>query len=456
MPRPKKIKTDELALINPIDQYFMESASSIEEKYGLDRVSSALEEDANLKYLEVPDLGLQWSLGRKGFALGRVMQVMGSEGSSKTSFALWVANICMKSGGIAAMIETEMASSTRHMKNYLSDPARFRIFHADTIEDGLKMTIDQLNLFLRIDPQGVIPKVLIFDSIAGSSEARTQNDEDNFIQARVGGSAKIIKDATNLIKCKLKETNTLWIVLNQGRELIQTAFGGGLIPDIDKMIGSGGKAIPFAATYWLILKRNAATKEDGATSGFKVKGVFKKNKLAQPGRIFYFNVKWGESFDFIESTTNLLAAAVPALPEGADPNEPVKKGGILGLQAAKGGTFFSEELNIDKTEAMKAEDIYELAHSEEYYKRCQEELGVPTEDTVATFNYEAALQNKHKVFKKATNESRLSTELAPSSVSSPIGSDDGKQQNDEIEEKGSDNDFIQDEAGDPIEALVEQ
>jgi RecA/RadA recombinase len=454
MPRPKKIKTEELALLNPLDQYFVESASSIEEKYGLDRVSSALEEDANLKYLEVPDLGLQWSLGRKGFALGRVMQVMGSEGSSKTSFALWVANICMKSGGIAAMVETEMASSTRHMKNYLNSPEKFRIFHADTIEDGLKMTIDQLNLFLRIDPHGAIPKVLIFDSIAGSSEARTQNDEENFVQARVGGSAKVIKDATNLIKCKLKETNTLWIVLNQGREIIQTGFGGGLIPDIDKMIGSGGKAIPFAATYWLILKRHAATKEDGATSGFKVKGVFKKNKLAEPGRVFYFNVKWGESFDFVESTTNLLAAALP-LQEKTDTDEPVQKGGILGLQAAKGGTFFSEELDIDRTEAMKAEEIYKLAHSEEYYKRCQQELGVPIEDKVATFNYEAALNEKSKKLKK-TDETRLSNVLAPSGIPSPSGPNDGGQQDDEIEEESSNNNFVQNETGDTTEKSSEQ
>jgi RecA/RadA recombinase len=376
MPRPRKIKKEETDFLNPIDQYFSQSAIAVEEKYGSDHVSSALEEDANIQYLEVPDLGVQWSLGRKGFGLGRIMQIMGSEGSSKTSFALWVANLCVESGGIAAMVETEMASSTKHMLNYLKSPEKFRIFHAESIEDALQMTIDQLNLFLKIDPQGKIPKVLILDSIAGSTDARAQKDEENFIQAKVGGSAKVIKDATNLIKCKLRETNTLWVVLNQGRELIQTGFAS-LIPDIDKMIGSGGKAIPFAATYWLILKRHAATKEDGNTTGFKVKAVFKKNKLGEPNRVFYFHVKWGETLNFVESTTNLLSIA--------EPSDPEAKGGILGLQEAKGGRYYSEELGIDKGEAIPSEDIYKIVHNQTHYEKCQQELGVVMEDKILKY-----------------------------------------------------------------------
>lgn len=376
MPRPRKIKKEESEFLNPIDQYFVQSGNAVVEKYGSDHVSSALEEDINLKYLEVPDLGLQWALGRKGFALGRIMQVMGTEGSSKTSFSLWIANLCMEAGGIAAMVETEMASSTKHMLNYLKSPDKFRIFHAETIEDALQMTIDQLNLFLKIDPQGKIPKLLILDSIAGSTDARAQKDEENFIQAKVGGSAKVIKDATNLIKCKLKETNTLWVVLNQGRDLIQTGFVT-LTPEVDKMIGSGGRAIPFAATYWLQLKRNASTKDDGSISGFKVKAVFKKNKLGEPFRVFYFNVKWGETLNFVDYTTNLLALTPPADPE--------VKGGILGLQEAKGKRYYSEELGIDKSEAITAEEVYKIVHSKDYYEKCQQELDIVTEDQVLTY-----------------------------------------------------------------------
>lgn len=363
MPRPRKIKKeDEVSMSNAIDQYFYESGSAIESKYGKEYVSSAVEEDKDLKYIVIPDLGIQWSLGRTGFALGRIIQVMGFEGAGKTSFALWLADLCMRAGGIAAMIETELAGSTEHMKSYLSNPDRFRIFHPETIEDAMSMTIDQLNLFSKIDPEAKIPKVLIMDSIAGATDARVMKDEENFIQQKVGGSAKVIKDATNLIKGKLKETNTLWVVLNQARDKIETGFVG-LTPEIDKVIGSGGRAIPFAATYWLVLKRNAATKEDGEKSGFKSKGVWKKNKLSKPYREFHYNVKWGSSLDFVDSTTQMLAL-----------------GNILGLQEIKGNKFFSDEIGIPREEAISAKELYALAHSPEYLETCQKELGIITED----------------------------------------------------------------------------
>ena len=78
MGRPKKIKeTVEEDFNDPVQQYFYESGESIGSKYGKEYVSSGAEEDDNLKYLYVPDLFIQCSLGRAGFALGRVMQIMG-------------------------------------------------------------------------------------------------------------------------------------------------------------------------------------------------------------------------------------------------------------------------------------------------------------------------------------------------------------------------------------------
>jgi RecA/RadA recombinase len=204
---------------------------------------------------------------------------------------------------------------------------------------------------------------LILDSLAGATDQRAIKDEDNFVQGRVGGSAKVIKDATNLIKGKLKETNTLWILLNQGRDRLETGFAA-MRPEIDKIIGSGGRAIPFAATYWVVLKKNAATKEGGEKNGFKVKGTWVKNKLRQPFQEFSYCVKWGQSFDFIETTTNMLAVA-----------------NIRGFTEMKGGKFYSDELGITKENAMTAEEFYKFAHSPEQITKFQEELDIINTDT---------------------------------------------------------------------------
>lgn len=416
MPRPKKNKPEEVdSFNNPIEQYFHQSGSHAEDKYGKDYVSCAAEEDANLRYLRVPDLSMQWSLGRQGFAYGRIMQVMGFEGAGKTSFALWVANLCMESGGIAAMIETEQAGSTEHMRNYLTNPKAFRIFHPDSIEDAMSITLDQLNLFLKIDPESKIPKVLILDSIAGATDQRAQKDEDNFMQGRVGGSAKVIKDATNLIKGKLKETNTLWIVLNQGRDKIDTGFGGGLVPDIDKVIGSGGRAIPFAATYWLLLKKNAAIKEEGEKAGFKSKGIWKKNKLRRPFYEFTYNIRWGSSLDFTEQTTKFLAA-----------------GEICGFKESKGNIFTSQELGVGP---FTAREFYDYAHDPNNISKFQEELDIINTDKILTYNYG---NKKNECTRPNIN------------VSTRDGSNEGESEDNKTTDEGCDNSIIETEAGDPV------
>ena len=373
MARPKKVKEEKVSnYASPLEQYFVESGEAVKSKFGEDMVSSAVDEDSNISYLYVPDLGMQWTLGRVGFGLGRIMQVMGYESAGKTSFALWVADLCIRAGGIAAMIETEQAASSEHALAYLSQPEYFRIFHPETVESAMEMTIDQLNYFLKIDPEGKIPKVLLYDSLAGSTDERAQDDENNFKQGKVGGSAKVIKDATNIIKCKLKEANCLWIVLNQGRDLIQTGFAARM-PEADKLIGSGGRAIPFAATYWAVIKKNAATKSSsgddaGEKDGFKSKLTWRKNKLRTPFREINYNVRWGQSFDFTENTTKMLAL-----------------GEICGFQEIKGGKFFSDEAGIPKDKALSAEEFYAYAHHPDNICAFQEELDIITTDKILTY-----------------------------------------------------------------------
>lgn len=370
--RPRKVKTEEKKeekkYANPCDQFFAESAEQISSQFGADVVSSAADEDKNLKYLEVPDLGMQWELGRMGFALGRILYAMGFEGAGKTSFSLWVANLAFQAGGFAAMIETEQAGSAEHMSAYLDDPKRFRIYHPDTIEDAMKMTLQTLNLFMKIDPKGEIPKVLILDSIAGSTDERSEEDEEDIAKPKVGGTAKLIKDYTNVIKGKLKQTNTLWVVLNQARDHIDTSGMGAKIPEIDKVVSTGGRAIPFAATYWAILKKQAAVKEAGEKAGFKVKFTLKKNKLRVPFKEVYYHVKFGESFDFIEETMKLLTISE-----------------IGGLKKGKNG-YYSKDMGIAEADGLSMEDMYALIHTPEYKQVFQEELDIITDDTLLKYN----------------------------------------------------------------------
>jgi len=374
MARTKKEKSTEVSKYSSVvEQYFAESAAGVKEKYGSDMVSSATEEDGNLQYIYVPDLGFQWALGRKGFALGRVMQILAAEGSGKTSLGLWIADLCMRAGGLSCLIETEQAGSTKHMRAYLSKPEEFRVFHPTSIEGAMRMTLDQLNLFLKLDPEGEIPKCIVIDSIAGSSDERLEEDEENFVQQKVGGVSKQLKDWLNLCKNKIKETNTLLVLVNQGREAIATGFAARVpVAEIDKLIGSGGKAIPFVSTYNLILKRQSALKDSSGEEkdGFKTKLTLKKNKIGVPFREINYNIRWNKSFDFVEATTSMLAS-----------------GEIGGFQQVKGPKFFSDEMGIPKERALTAQEFYDFAHDPSRIEVFQQELDIVLDDKILTYEH---------------------------------------------------------------------
>lgn len=381
MPRPRKnVEKKKTEYLNPTDQFFAQSGEHMKDQYGDECVSSADAEDENLFYVEVPDLALQWAIGRQGFALGRIMQIMGFEGAGKTSFALWLTELFYKAGGFGAWIETEYAGSTEHMRYYVSTPDKLRVFHPETIEDAMNMTIDTLNIFAKIDPKGLVPKVIALDSLAGATDSRAVEDEKTVTNRKVGGSSGIIKDATNLIKGKLRETNTLWAVLNQGRDKIDTNHGfGGMIPELDKVIGSGGRAIPFAATYWLILKKLAMSAEAGEKNGFKAKCTFKKNKLRTPFREMSYNIEWGKTLQFEEQTVAFLA-----------------KPGICGTTAKKGGLYYSDDLGIPESSAMPAAEYYAMAHSKEFKPEFQFELDIITTDKLLTYTPPAPPKEEKK------------------------------------------------------------
>jgi RecA/RadA recombinase len=131
---------------------------------------------------------------------------------------------------------------------------------------------------------------------------------------------------------------------------------------MDKIVATGGRAIPFAATYWVIIKKQAAIKTGGEKVGFKVKLTLKKNKLREPFGEVYYNVKFRESLDFCEDTLELFLPA-----------------SFCGLKKSKKG-YFSDELGVPDSNALTAQEMYNLIHSPEHIEKFQEELDIILND----------------------------------------------------------------------------
>jgi RecA/RadA recombinase len=356
--KEKSASTKDLKGMTPLEKLRVLGLQRMEEKYK-GASSTAGGEDERLKFVYVPDLMYQWALGRPGYAMGKIMTILGFEGASKTSNFLYTANLAIKAGGLAAMVETETAGSTEHMKWYLDEPDNFLIEKPRSLEQAMEMTRDFLMLFKELDPKNQLPKILGFDSVGGTALEKAL-DEDAEIGAKtVGGKGKFMSDAIEVIKQLLIETNTLWIANNQGKDKIHTnAMPGQRFADHQLITASGGHALPLASHYYVMLKKGGAVKSSGDKDGFGVKMYFMKNKLRFPDREIWYDVRWEQGLDFVPHTMEFLTV-----------------GKTLGMRK-EGGHYWAEEAGISKSDGGDEREMYAKIHSAEYITRFQEALGV--------------------------------------------------------------------------------
>lgn len=344
-------------------------ANSVEDE---GKVIPASDFDIDLLFLRVPDIRFQWALSRPGYAMGRIESLMGYEGSSKTSFQFWLANLAMMQGGLAAAVFVEHADSSFHMGQYILPEFMpyFICRKCDTLEDAIKESYRIQDEFAEIDPEGLVPKVQIFDSVAGATQEKLLDEDYEPGAPKPGGIGGIMSDFVNAMQTRISRTNTLWAVNNQAKDQIPIGWTGAPMPEIEKMVAKGGRAIPFHSTYQQIVKKTGPvkgasdlTRSGKEVEGFEAKMTFKKNKLGLPMREVFYDVIWGEGFVFHEHTLEFLVM-----------------GKILGVTDKAGGSkgklFYSKELGIRDTAALNALEMYQAIHSSELLPKFQRELGV--------------------------------------------------------------------------------
>lgn len=329
-------------------------------------MATAEEVDSFTRYLGVIDLCHQWALGRPGYAMGRILHLLGKEGSGKTSRMYHLIRLAFDAGGFGAMIETEYAMSSEQMKSYLGphyDNFQSLFNQPNSFERGLKMISTYLTIFAEIDPHGLLPKVLVYDSIAGSgTDAVVKDDfEAGKIAGGISEKARILRDFLENIKPRLKDTNTLLVLGNHGKAEIATGIEARVKKsEVDTIKGQGGRAIDFNSTYWEYVKRGANLKDsEGAKNGFAQAATFKKNKLRFPGRQVQMNVVFEEGIVYSPHTIAALAAT-----------------GVCGFEKLPGGYYCCEEIGVPESSKMRAGEIYQVIHSPENIGRFISEFDI--------------------------------------------------------------------------------
>ena len=261
-------------------------------------------------------LALDIALGLGGLPKGRIVEIFGPESSGKTTLCYHIMAEAQKLGGIVGFIDAEHAMDAAYAAKIGLDVNSLVVSQPDYGEQALKIANTMVD-------SGAFD-VIVVDSVAAlipKSELEGQIGDSS-----VGLQARMMSQAMRKLPGACNRNGTLLVFTNQIREKIGVMFGS---PETQP----GGRALKFAASVRLDIRRIETLKEGTDAVGTRVRVKVVKNKVAAPFKQAEFDNTFGLGFDH-ESTLIDLATA------DKDVEKALKAAGEEPL-VAKSGSFFT-------------------------------------------------------------------------------------------------------------------
>ncbi|MCK6487554.1 MAG: recombinase RecA [Planctomycetes bacterium] len=245
-------------------------------------------------------LSLDIAIGIGGVPRGRIIEIYGPESSGKTTLALSISAQAQKEGGTVAYIDAEHALDPSY-----AEKIGVRLDDLLVSQPGYgEQALDIVDTLVRSNAVDVV----VVDSVAAlTPKAELDGDMDD---SQVGVQARMMSKAMRKLAGNINTSRTTVIFINQIREKIGVMFGN---PETQP----GGRALKFAASLRLDIRRVTSITDGERQSGNRVRVKVVKNKIAAPFTKAEFDIMFNEGISYTGDVLDLAVLAKVANKSGA-------------------------------------------------------------------------------------------------------------------------------------------
>lgn len=228
------------------------------------------------------------TLGVGGFVKGKLYELMGWEGTGKSTICGHLVAECQKKGGVALYIDGEHALDKTYFQALGVDTTKMLVTQPSCGEEGFNVAMEMIN-------SGGIDLVIIDSDSSLIPKKQLDGDVGD---STIGYKARLNSNAYPKLKTALSDNNVCVVVISQYREKIGVMFG-------NPTTTQGGHALKFYSDVRIEVSRSLA-KEGDVTYGNLTKVKATKNKMSPPYRQSSFDIIYGQGIDKVGEILELI------------------------------------------------------------------------------------------------------------------------------------------------------
>lgn len=243
----------------------------------------------NYDVISSGSLGMDYvTLGVGGWVFGKLYELIGWEGSGKSTLCGHAVAECQKVGKVAMYIDGEHAVDKNYFRALGVDTTKMLISQPSSGEEGFQIAKEMIS-------SGKVDLIIIDSDSSLIPKAQVDGDIGDSV---MGKKARLNGAAYPSLKSLLVQHKVCMIVISQFREKIGVMFGN---PETTQ----GGHTLKFYSDCRLEIRKSTMTKDGDVSYGniTKVKAI--KNKMCPPYRTSQFDIVWGVGIDRFKEILDL-------------------------------------------------------------------------------------------------------------------------------------------------------